>query len=1409
MRVVPLLAAITIAVVSVPAIAHGAPPTAPPPAGPPKAPPGSQQFTLYDGSKVTLGPDGMGTRTDASGKHSQPFTTVLPQAKSALGDQPGPSREALLRRLSQPKRSGDTGDVVVGLAAAQVDGKTLGQGRRAAHTTDTRVNAALHGVGATTAAPLFATTSPATLGSLSRSAATQLGTGAMDLSRLYVMHVSGATATTAAAELRATPGVSYAAPDQYVSTFDTDPVPLPSWVGKGAARAKAASPTSGLPTNYGLQSSMQSYLNANGVDLMGGYSEITNRLHELPGHGEIITNVSLGDLTDQSMVDGGDQYVSYYGPTTVVDNGQRYLDYPSLPRIPTYTVDPSGAVDPLGTVEGVDPNLGEVLLDFSMMAPLPHDQQRPGEIGNGATDLLGIAPGAQYRLVEPAQPTFANITAALLAAAQQTPRPNVITASLGYGTDSVGFPGRYLEDDPLTRSVISTIVNQYGIVVTISANDGTRTYTPAAVGPDGGSTPTNVARHGEAATTIDDDATSTTPSVVPDSGAIDVGGTTTDDTIAVPPQAGGAASRNGTFAETRLDGMTAFSSGFGTRVNVSAPSDNIPALNHTCFNFGSCSPSDAVTVLSGGTSASAPMTAAAVADLLQVGKATGHPLTPQAVRQVLEETARPVPTQPQVDRQLQVGPQIDITRAIEKVLGESHHGPAIVRLSTAHRVAIGNAGANFVENTDPGAIDLTGPIDVLGNPVGESLVGPITFGVDATGLPDHGPLDYVLRVGTTEFHSATPAVRVTPAELLAAAGQPVAATGNRDVAVTVEVREGGHHVLAQSGETLTFGPSVGTHAMAPAPVVAPVTPAGAPVAVHYDLTGVTGNSNPQLIISSINHWSPFAAPLYRIAYSAPLTGTSGTISVPASVFAAGGGVYGAAIEQNPDRLMVGGVTPFRIAGGSADQRPDAPTLGAATGALSHLATVSRSAPTLRAHWDVRDVRGATGAALEVSAPGPTIYNLSNTFTNQFGTQRDANGGDSGSTAWIDLPGTSGTKSLDPVALGIPSSLNYQVRVVATHHGAPVGQASPSSALEIDDGVTPDGSQVTNFDINPGGASTVATATVGPNGAPAGSSLSTYDPASGKYGPAYAHDASGESVYFLYGSDPDAHRLMAAEYPWAGTEQHVLTYDTTDRHQVADQSIDLNSQYNILAGRVDPQRHRADLLAWRGGDQADVILPVDTTTGVPGTPVVADNGTPGAHFYTMLDVEQASGKVDLGGSFAGDLCVIRRAGYTTVDVDAGTAAPMSATNRCLTGIVSDQAGHADVTVGPFYSYPMLPEARMQQVDETTGTVGDLQDLAARSPIFPTVDTVHGLLVVGFLGGTDWQTNNNGMSGVGVYDLHTGAQVSFTERFNLFSAYGGLVGAFTTLQGERGIQLDPSTRTGWTYAPYGNQIQQFHY
>ncbi len=1374
MRIVPLLAAMTVAAAFLPAVADAAPSSgALSPAGT------EQQFTLYDGSKVTLGPDGMGTRTDPRGNNPHPFTMTLPQAVSA-GGPAGPSRADVIHRLSAPARSGPTGDIVLGLSAGSFDA-----GGRAAHTTDARVNASLRAIGASNAIPLHATGSVAAHGSF------------------YLVHTAAASAAQAAATLRHTPGVSYAEPDQYVSTMNVDPVPLPSWP---AATAHPFAAANELPTNYGLQSSMQTYLNAGGVDLAGGYADITGRLHELPGHGEIITNVSLGDLTDQSMADSGDQYVKSTGPTTVVENGQRYLDYPSLPKIPTYTVDPSGALDPLGSVEHVDPNLSEVLLDFSTMAPLPHDQQRPENMGDGPTDLLGIAPGAQYRLVEPTQPTSAGIATALLAAARQTPRPNVINASLGFGTDVVGYPGRYLEDDPFMRSVVSSIVNDYGIVVTISSNDGTRLYTPAGVGPDGGSTPTNRPRHHEAPTAIEDDGQSTIPSVVPDSGAIDVGGTTTDDTIAIAPQAGGPLSRTGTFAETRLNGMTAFSSGFGTRVDVSAPSDNIPSLMHCAPGSPGCLATGVTVTLNGGTSASAPMTAAAVADLLQVGRATGHRLTPAAVRQLLEETGRAVPTQPQVDRQLPVGPQIDITRAVEKLLGSNDH-PMIVRLSTAHRVSVpGSANAKFVSNTDPSAIDLAGPLDPIGNPTGEALFGPITFGLDATGLP-RGLLDYVLRVGSREFHTGTPSVRVMPAEVLAAAGQPVSSTTNRIVPVTFEIRHG-HQVIARTGETLTFGPADGVHGMAPAPVVAPVTPAGTAVQVHYDLTGVPSDdlNKPELMISPINHWSAYSAPLYRIAFAAPLTATTGTITVPASVFSAGGGVYGATVLQDSENLIGGAAAAFRIAGGSEAQRPDAPTLAATGASFGHQAVVTRTAPSLHVRWDARSVAGATGAALEISAPGPTLYNLLNTFTNQYGTTRDANGVDSPSAALITLPGAAGTTSLDLHKLGVPSSLLYAVRVLATRHGQVVGQASPSSSLEFDDAFAPDGGQVLSFDINPDGASTVATVTRGADGYINGSSLLSYDPATARYGPAYAHDGSGQYGYYLFGSDPGNHRLIAESARVQSTEQHLLTYDTADRHQVSDQTIDAGTQYLMKAGRVDAAHHRADLLVRRGEDQADMVVPVDTGTGATGTAVIADNGTPSGRYYSQLDVEQATGKVDLVGPGPAGTCGRQVGAYTTVDLVAGTAAPMSRTARCPTGVASDQNGHAIVTIGPLPTlHNLMSPAGMQRVDEASGAVGDEQSLGASAPVFPTVDTKNGLLVVGYLGGADYQINNNGMSAVGVYDLNTGARVSFREQFNLITAFNGPED-FTA---ERGIQIDPATRTGWTYSPYGDQIQQFHY
>ncbi|MFJ9713864.1 hypothetical protein [Streptomyces sp. NPDC101234] len=181
--------------------------------------------------------------------------------------------------------------------------------------------------------------------------------------------------------------------------------------------------------------------------------------------------------------------------------------------------------------------------------------------------------------------------------------------------------------------------------------------------------------------------------------------------------------------------------------------------------------------------------AAAAAVVLQTSRLTGRHPSPDDVRSLLERTGRAVPTPPQIDRPLHVGPQLDVTAAVQAVLAEAHGGPAgtgaarIVRLSVAHRQTIGGLGGSYLESTDPGRIDLAGPGTGSGA-TGEGLVGPVTIGADVTGLTGDKGIEYVLRIGKREFTSATPAVRLTPTQMLTAAGLPVAATTDRRLSLT-------------------------------------------------------------------------------------------------------------------------------------------------------------------------------------------------------------------------------------------------------------------------------------------------------------------------------------------------------------------------------------------------------------------------------------------------------------------------------------------------------------------------------------------------------------------------------------------------------------------------------------------------
>lgn len=1396
-----------------------------------------ERIGLPDGSAIIVGSDGLGARIDATGRIIHATNVVRPVGFRSVAGDDGPGHLALAERFAtQRGRAYPPGEILV-IFRDGFDGRALRstlQSRDIAHAAvfgDRVLIDTLRSAKARSLEPLFSRFASAQLAQLTQTARRSESSAKPlpALEQAYLLHIAAGSPPAVARALLASPDVSYAEPNYYVGTFATDPKEIPVSQQERAQRMAMslryappfASPQRvsnkvALPSNYGLQSSLQSYLNASSIDAVPPYASLDAHGGQLPGQGERITNVSIGDLTDESMAQHGDTYVQYYGPTTVIQGNQRYLDIPSFPLIPTYTSDMSGNLDPLGSVEGADPYLSEVLLDFSVMAPLPDDRQRAGEHGSGLTDLLGIAPGASYRLVVPDQPTIANVDVAMLGAAVQSPRPDVISASIGFGTDNVGFPGRYLEDDPLAHAVITSIVNEYDIVVSVAANDGTRIYTNAAVNPDGGSTPTDVAAAGAPITDIADDSLSTTPSELHDSGGIAVGGSTLDDILAAPPEDGGTLSHQIAFPETRIDGATDFSSGFGSRVNLSAPSDNIPTMIHECAcDSPSAGASSVIPVLNGGTSAAAPAIAASAAVILQAARLAGKSLTPLQVRDLLVRTARTLPNPPQLDTTVAVGPQVDLGAAVEALLPATagHSSPRVLRLAVAERQDLGSLGAEFQENTDPSQIDLMGPV-YGSTPSGQNQVSPITIAPDWYGLPNGAHYELYVTGQPHKILATTPWARVMPRQILQISGLPFVSGSSRSATLTYAAYAGKHELSAVTF-TLVFSANTGAYLESLAPSVPGTVSTDQSVTVGYDLSNVNGLQNPQLLVSSIGHWSPLTAPYFRIAYSVALTKPRGSITIPAKVFAAGAGIYGVGIETNSLQRIVGRFAAFRVKPGGI-ARPAAPTL---TTALSvpagHTLAVTRGASSFMVDYDVSMIPHATGAMLELSAPGPTLASLENVFENAFGSTRDDNGVDTASVVYRPLGGVKGRTTLEASKLGLTSSLLYNVRVLATAGGRVVGEASPVSTLEFNDTLTPGDAFITAFDIMPSGTTSVSTLSLDANNFVTDSALFPYTAGKEVYGNALLDDPSGKTQYSVMGSDAKLGQIGVLSYaagPSSGSAtnaiQNLLALNATSGSILA--TIPLaGGTAQIIGGRVDGQRHRAAVLQYEFGSTGSTVLPINLTTDTAGTAISAGTRSfAHAGQPNTIDLDPSTGLLYLTARNEGTNCVIAPSAVESIDPGSGTISTPFALPACISGLVSDQAGKAlYFTKGTLSTYgPGLAPfpSLVLDVTESPMQLANTIQLKDRACFMPAVDSTAHLTIVGCIAPEDDLVNNAAMSVIDVINQSTGA---IAERIPTFDfAYAAESGIPYI---DRGIQVDPTTRTGWTFAPSGDALQQFKY
>lgn len=952
-------------------------------------------------------------------------------------------------------------------------------------TTDARTNLALMRLGVDRAERLFSRIDRGTLSSMRARAEARAGHSLVAFDNTFALHVGASSVSNAVQTLRALPAVAYVSPDFAVDSMIAQRHALPPAAVQelaglrrptrtfGRSTKSTAITTPSVPTNTAVSFNLQAMLNAPGVDAVAAFDEIGQRFSQLPGTGEIITNVGLGDADDASaglnQNDPCYDFVAGGAPTTRLIGGQRYLDFPSFPLIPVWVSDESGDLSPTAEVCGVDPQLAEVGLDFSVMAPLPDDLQRSGASDTTGSDLLGIAPGASFRWVAPGTTNgslgTSDILGAFIGAARQVPAPNVITASIGLGYDGYGFPGRYLEDDPLSESVIAAVVSS-NIVVCIAANDGTRDYTSAAIGPSGGSAATNV---GTNVTNAADVGFTTAPSVDSDSGAIDVGASTLDDIIAANPQNRAAANvANATaFTETRFDGQLDFSSGFGTRVNLSGPGDNIEALFLVGPSYNSVG-----TDLAGGTSASAPEAAAAAAIALQVARLTGHPFSsPSQVRAFLATNGNTVANPPQADVPLNVGPQVDVRKVVESLLAASGKPvqPGIARVAVQGRrsgsfIAYYNEqypnDALYVTTLDPSYIKLDGPFTAPsadtfpGSDTAADLNSYITIAPDWEGIPANATYRLAVAGQPSRVLATTSYARFLPAQLFAAAGLSLTPGTSRTLSLTYSASIG-LHAIAESTFQLTFGPPSASSRLVLAPSVPPVV-TGSTIPVSYDYRGYPRQllGAPTLKVSmpgNASHQLPDIG-LYPY-YSVPLSAPTGTVYIPVDALA-GAGTYTIWIDFQPGTTAfpsdISDLAFTRVDAGTA--RPAAPllSLGAGSPAVHALDVPYKARFTVS--YDVSHVPGATGAIVELSAPPPSVFYVPtmtdglNTFRNPNGNAIDDDGVVTGSLYHVAASGVTGSVTIDPSVAAIPATTTVNVRVLPTNGGAPIAEAGDAGTL---------------------------------------------------------------------------------------------------------------------------------------------------------------------------------------------------------------------------------------------------------------------------------------------------------------------------------------------------------------------------
>ncbi len=197
------------------------------------------------------------------------------------------------------------------------------------------LNATLASIGATRVDRLFTNLPAAELQAARAQAEAAEGKTLTDFTQIYqVTYNPAINAGTAANDIAKSKLVSSAMPD-WIFTKPTDPNKLTRAqrktaqaaltkarvADKGATAPAPVSNAASLPKNAAYISDAQSYQDAASNDVTGAATMLGKKFSQTPGQGQVVTNISLGNVDNNS---------------TVLQNGQRYIVQAGYPKIPVW-----------------------------------------------------------------------------------------------------------------------------------------------------------------------------------------------------------------------------------------------------------------------------------------------------------------------------------------------------------------------------------------------------------------------------------------------------------------------------------------------------------------------------------------------------------------------------------------------------------------------------------------------------------------------------------------------------------------------------------------------------------------------------------------------------------------------------------------------------------------------------------------------------------------------------------------------------------------------------------------------------------------------------------------------------------------------------------------------------------------